>query len=117
MSIAPYRLSMPLVRVVLADLGIRPADVLRVAGLPADLFIRDEALLPPRQYYALFEALETLDLERRAVIVMHDWDGEPMPEVARALGIPLNTAYSRLRLARQDLGVAVKRVSRTRGAR
>jgi RNA polymerase sigma-70 factor, ECF subfamily len=63
----------------------------------------------------LARALEELDLERRAVIVMHDWDGEPIPEVARALGIPLNTAYSRLRLARADLADAVRRLTRGRG--
>ena len=60
MSIAPYRLSMPLVRVVLADLGVRPADLMRAAGLPADLTSRDDAILPARQYYALFETLEQL---------------------------------------------------------
>ena len=32
----------------------------------------------------------------------------PVPEIARALEIPLNTAYSRLRLARQDFAKAVK---------
>lgn len=60
MTTAPFRLSMPLVRVILADLGIRPADLLRAAGLPADLTSRDDAVLPARQYYALFETLEQL---------------------------------------------------------
>ena len=59
-------------------------------------------------------ALDELDMDRRAVLVLHEWDDEPIPEVARALGIPLNTAYSRLRLARQDLARAVNRLSRQR---
>ncbi len=55
-------------------------------------------------------ALAALDLERRAVIVMHDLDGFSAPQVAAELGIPLNTAYSRLRLAREDLRRAVQRI-------
>jgi len=47
-------------------------------------------------------ALEALDIDRRAVFLMHEVDGFSIPEVAEALGIPLNTAYSRLRLARRD---------------
>lgn len=64
----------------------------------------------------LTEALETLGIDQRAVIVMHDWDGEPIPEVARALDIPLNTAYSRLRLARATLSESVRRISKQRGS-
>jgi RNA polymerase sigma-70 factor (ECF subfamily) len=61
-------------------------------------------------------ALETLDLDRCAVFVLHELDECPMPEVAAALGIPLNTAYSRLRLAREDLAAAIRRL-RPRGTR
>jgi RNA polymerase sigma-70 factor (ECF subfamily) len=56
-------------------------------------------------------ALEALEIDRRAVFLMHEVDGISIPEVAEALGIPLNTAYSRLRLARRDFR---KRVSRLR---
>ena len=55
-------------------------------------------------------ALDTLDLDRRAVLVLHDVDEVPVPEIAAALGIPLNTAYSRLRLAREALSAAVTRL-------
>jgi RNA polymerase sigma-70 factor, ECF subfamily len=61
-------------------------------------------------------ALDMLDLDRRAVFVLHELDECPMPEVAQALGIPLNTAYSRLRLAREDLASAIRRL-RARGKR
>jgi RNA polymerase sigma-70 factor (ECF subfamily) len=57
----------------------------------------------------VLRALDTLDLDRRAVIVAHDIDGWTIPEVAASLGIPLNTAYSRLRLARADFEAAVRR--------
>jgi RNA polymerase sigma-70 factor (ECF subfamily) len=61
-------------------------------------------------------ALSTLELDRRAVFVLHELDECPMPEVAQSLGIPLNTAYSRLRLAREDLAAAIRRL-RARGFR
>jgi len=59
-------------------------------------------------------ALDSLELERRAVFVMHDIDEQPMPVIAAELEIPLNTAYSRLRLARRDFNEAVARL---RGSR
>jgi RNA polymerase sigma-70 factor, ECF subfamily len=55
-------------------------------------------------------ALEALELGRRAVFILHDLDEIPMPDVARELGIPVNTAYSRLRLARGELARVVSRL-------
>lgn len=52
-------------------------------------------------------ALQRLPLERRAVFILHVIDGTPVPEVAETLRIPLNTAYSRLRLAREDFTAAM----------
>lgn len=79
---------------------------------PGSSALQDDQLIAAEERNLLVEALEHLDLEKRAVIVMHDWLGEPIPEVARALEIPLNTAYSRLRLARTDLAAAVRMVMR-----
>jgi RNA polymerase sigma-70 factor (ECF subfamily) len=62
------------------------------------------------------EVLDALDLDRRTVLVSHDMDEIPMPEIAEALGIPLNTAYSRLRLARRDFLAAARRKGLHRGA-
>jgi len=47
-------------------------------------------------------------LDRRAVFVMHELDKLPVPKIAIALAIPLNTAYSRLRLARADVAAAIR---------
>jgi RNA polymerase sigma-70 factor, ECF subfamily len=63
----------------------------------------------------VLDALATLDLERRAVLVMHDLDGHTMPEIAEAMSVPLNTAYSRLRLAREQFKGAVRRLRRRGG--
>jgi RNA polymerase sigma-70 factor (ECF subfamily) len=58
----------------------------------------------------VIDLLGKLDTDRRAVLILHDLDGEPMPRIAEALGLPLNTAYSRLRLARADLAAEFRRL-------
>lgn len=65
----------------------------------------------------VLEALATLGFERRAVFVAHDIDHYSAPQIATALGIPLNTVYSRLRLARADFKGAVQRIHREGGPR
>lgn len=70
----------------------------------------DEVMLRRERQRLVVRALAALELDRRAVFVMHDIDGHVMPDIAAALGIPLNTAYSRLRLARADFAAAVQRV-------
>jgi len=64
----------------------------------------------------LREALSALDLDRRAVLVAHDFDGTTGPEIADALSIPLKTMYYRLRTGREQFIAAVRRVqARQRG--
>jgi RNA polymerase sigma-70 factor (ECF subfamily) len=77
-----------------------PADVRMQAAQDRDLLVA---------------ALETLELDRRAVLILHEVDEVPVPAVAHALGIPVGTAYSRLRLGRQDLAAALKRLRKQRG--
>jgi RNA polymerase sigma-70 factor (ECF subfamily) len=54
--------------------------------------------------------LESLDDDKRAVFVLAELEQMSAPEIAAALGIPLNTVYSRLRLARQEFGDAAARL-------
>lgn len=83
---------------------------------PVDETPSAERRLESRQNSALVvEALDTLELDRKAVFVLHDIDGVAMPEIARTLEVPLNTAYSRLRLARADFKRAVQRLSLRKG--
>lgn len=49
----------------------------------------------------VLKALDALPIDQRAVFVGHDIEHTPIVELARELEVPLNTAYSRLRLARQ----------------
>ena len=62
-------------------------------------------------------ALDRLELEQRAVLVMHDIDGSTMGEVAAALAIPVNTGYSRLRLARARFSAVVRKMKGAGGDR
>lgn len=89
-------------------------------GLEADA--KDAAHLPDEQLAAkqtrdlVIQALDEIEFERRGILIMHDVDGHPMPEISRVLSIPLNTAYSRLRLARRDFEAAIRRFSSHAGA-
>jgi RNA polymerase sigma-70 factor (ECF subfamily) len=78
--------------------------------------LADEQLEREEQHTLVVRALASMTFERRSVIVMHEIEGFPMPNIARELGIPLNTAYSRLRLARIDFAKAVHRLT-ARGSR
>jgi RNA polymerase sigma-70 factor (ECF subfamily) len=53
--------------------------------------------------------LDSLDEDRRAVFVLAELEQLTAPEIASVVGVPLNTVYSRLRLARIALAKAVAR--------
>lgn len=58
----------------------------------------------------LWKALAQLEDDRLEVVVLHDLEGQTGAEIARMLGISVNTVHSRLRLARADLVAAVERL-------
>lgn len=63
-----------------------------------------EGWLLDRERSRLFmAAVAGLEPGRRFVVVRYVLDGRPMDEVAAQLGVPVNTAWNRLRLARADL--------------
>jgi RNA polymerase sigma-70 factor (ECF subfamily) len=57
----------------------------------------------------VYRLLDSLDDDKRAVFVLVHFEQMPAREIARALGIPINTVYSRLRLARRDFDAALRR--------
>ena len=57
----------------------------------------------------LHELLDELADERREVFVMAELEQMGMPEIAEALAINVNTAYARLRAARQEFEQALSR--------
>ncbi len=48
----------------------------------------------------VLRGLDALDFDKRTALVLHDMEGVTAPEIAAELGVPLNTVYSRVRLAR-----------------
>jgi RNA polymerase sigma-70 factor (ECF subfamily) len=60
-------------------------------------------------------ALDALDFDQRLALVMHDLEGITAPEIAALTGTPLNTVYSRIRLAREGFRVEVDRLDGRRG--
>jgi RNA polymerase sigma-70 factor (ECF subfamily) len=98
--LARHRLELPHARADIAD-SQRPVD---------------ERIESHEERVLVQQALESVDVDRRAVFILHDLDEVPIPEIAEALGIPLNTAYSRLRLARAEFAAAAKRLRKSRGA-
>lgn len=74
--------------------------------LPDDLLERSEAI------DALLRLLTQLDEAKRTVFVLAELEQLTAPEIAAALDVPVNTVYSRLRLARQEFEAV--RVAATR---
>jgi hypothetical protein len=54
-----------------------------------------------RQLVLLDRALSALDADKRAIFVMAELQGDSVVAIAEGLGIPVDTAYSRLRAARR----------------
>jgi RNA polymerase sigma-70 factor, ECF subfamily len=79
---------------------------------PLDLAVLNDELK------LLWRLLNELDARKREVLILAELEEMTMPEIAEAIGIPLNTAYSRLRAARQDFNQAFLRyraAGKTRG--
>jgi RNA polymerase sigma-70 factor (ECF subfamily) len=75
----------------------------------------DDQLAAHQARQLLNRALDSVDIDQRAAFVMHDIDGFSVPEIATALSIPLNTVYSRLRLARERVKAMVLRLRLRQG--
>ncbi len=61
-----------------------------------------------RQRRRLLELLDQLDDDKREVFVLYEIEELEMKDIAAAMGTPLQTAYSRLRAARQQLALALR---------
>jgi RNA polymerase sigma-70 factor, ECF subfamily len=62
------------------------------------------------QAQQLWCLLDKLDASRREAFVLAELEGLTAPEIAAATNVPLNTVYSRLRVARQELEEALQRL-------
>ena len=86
-------------RLILRDIGLNPADVLRRAGLPDDLFGREKAAINTDEFFRLWRAIEEeaedplMPLRIGSTISVEAFD----PPIFAALCSPdLNTALMRL---------------------
>jgi RNA polymerase sigma-70 factor (ECF subfamily) len=94
-------------RVEVLGVAMEPTD----PGRPADEGLQDD-----EERALVIDALSRIDFDRRAVLLLHDAEDVAVPAIAEELGIPLNTAYSRLRKAREEFASAVKMLRRRRRA-
>lgn len=62
----------------------------------------DEALAARQARAALDRVLDKMDLEKRAVLVMFELDELGTEEIAKILGVPVGTVWSRLNAARKQ---------------
>jgi RNA polymerase sigma-70 factor (ECF subfamily) len=85
------------------------------APVAADTLAPDDALARNEDHELVVRALEDIEIERRAVFILHELEERGMREIVEMLGIPLFTGYSRLRLAREEFTVAVRRLMAQRG--
>lgn len=69
-----------------------------------------EAEVESRDQFA--RAFETLTIDARAILLLHNLEGRPIAEIADVLGIPAGTVKSRLFGARRDLDRALERERR-----
>jgi RNA polymerase sigma-70 factor, ECF subfamily len=68
------------------------------------------------QVQLIWSLLQKLDAPKREVFILAELEELSAREIAIAIEIPLNTVYSRLRVARHDLELAFQRhISRTQG--
>lgn len=87
-------------RLLLTDMGVDAAQVLRLANLPADLFARHDITIAPTQFFALWHAIEQASQDALALpltigqtISVEAFD----PPIFASLCSPnLNVAYQRL---------------------
>jgi RNA polymerase sigma-70 factor (ECF subfamily) len=90
-------------RTKLINTGTEPEKV------PADLCTPQQMAETSEEVELLQSMLEKLDEPKREVFVLTEVEEMTAPEIAAAIGIPLNTVYSRLRAARQELEQALQR--------
>jgi RNA polymerase sigma-70 factor, ECF subfamily len=77
----------------------------------------DDQIAAEQSRRLVLAGLEGIDADRRTVFVMHDLNDFPASQIAEMLSLPVNTVYSRLRLAREEFRKTVHRRLAARGAR
>lgn len=74
-----------------------------LAAEPQRLISLEELFEKRRAADLVLEAMDGLDEDKRAAMVMHVLEGMSGPQVAATLGLPVDTAYSRIKAGRRVL--------------
>ncbi len=85
------------------SLSLLPPDQILASAEPSPLDRSERNA----QLQLLSTLLSGLSEQKREVFILVELEQMTVPEVAEALEIPLNTAYSRLRLARKEFDAAL----------
>jgi len=93
------------------------ARLLRVAPVADSSSDPEGGALRTQAQTFVHDFLAAIGDEQRDVFELVELEGESVPDVARSLGINLNTAYSRLRLARSAFAAAAAKWRGTEGGR
>ncbi len=88
-------------RILLRDIGLRPADVLRRAQLPDDLFGRERAALNTHEYFRLWKGIE-VELGDPALAL----------RIGKAISVEMFDPPVFAALCSPNLNVALERISR-----
>ena len=105
-ALATYDASRPLRPWLFAFAARFAANYRRLGWHKGDVLSEDTPMPSPRLAEKLTarilvaRGLDALDFDKRVALVMHDLEGIGVPEIAAELDVPLNTVYSRVRLAR-----------------
>ena len=70
----------------------------------------DDAVARTQAGEILFEFLDSLDDDKREVFILAHLEGLRGPEIAEVIGIPVNTVYSRLRVAKERFDTRCQRL-------
>jgi RNA polymerase sigma-70 factor (ECF subfamily) len=109
-----FRVALAEKRIARNRYEVLAADDGHADTVPSEAPAPDEQLSARDAHRLVLAALQSIDVDRRAIFVMHDMDETPMNEISATLGVPINTAYSRLRLARSEFKAAVIRLRKGR---
>jgi RNA polymerase sigma-70 factor (ECF subfamily) len=74
----------------------------------------EHTLIACEEHQNVIVALNTLDPILRIILLRYEHEGAPMSKIAKQLGIPIDTGYTRLRRARERLRRGVARVVASR---
>ena len=85
---------------------LEDADTDTVALAPAKSASPGERVEARQALARVQQALDTLTPEKRAVFILYELEGQPCDAIAKGLGIPVGTVYSRLHSARREFAKA-----------